>query len=239
MALCGPSANETQIQGATQSLAMSMQSDFQQRFAQQSSVLQNLNNSLTPIVAAGPSQAGFSAQELAAMNTSAINNAGAANKNAQQAAGNAIAGEGGGGGSGLLTGPQQAIKAGIASTSANELANTQNQITQANYQQGNANYNRAVSGEQALAGEYNPQSFGEGAQSGLGASFGEANTINTQQQAAGKAILGGVDSLLGTAGSFIAGGASNLLSGGEEAGSETGGGAEQFFSGGLNALNGG
>ena len=189
MAMCGPSANEEQIEGATQSLAMSMESDFQQRFAQQSSVLQNLNNSLTPIVAAGPNQTGFSAEELAAMNTSAINNAGAANKNAQQAAGNAIAGEGGGGGSGLLTGPQQAIKAGIATSTGNELADTQNQITQANYQQGNANYNRAVSGEQALAGEYNPQSFGEGAQSGLGASFGEANTINTQQQALGKGLL--------------------------------------------------
>lgn len=206
MSMCGPSSAETQIEGATQSLAMSMQSDFQQRFAQQSSVLANLNNAVTPIVAAGPNQQGFGPEELAAMNTQAINSTGAANRNAQMAAGNAIAGEGGGGGSGLLTGPQQAIKAGIATESANNLADTQSQIVQKNYDVGRSNYNNAVAGEQALSGEYNPQSFGSGAQSGLGASFGEANTINTQDQAAGKAILSGASSLLGD----VTGGLANL-----------------------------
>jgi hypothetical protein len=225
MAACGPSGSETAIEGANQSLAMSLQANYQQRFAQQNQVLNNLNQSLSPIVAAGPSQQGFSPEELASLNTQAINSAAAANKNAQQAAGNAIAGEGGGGGSGLVSGTQAAIKAGISSNSANQLANTQNEITQANYNQGNQNYQRAIGGEQALAGDYNPQSFANGAESGFGQSFSEANQINQQNQQETKSIIGGIGSLAGAA----TGGVGNL----DTTGSSTAGEQALNFFGGL------
>src|ERR1035437_458627 len=186
MSLCGPSAQETAIQGQTQSLATTMAGDFSTRFASQNQVLSNLNNSLTPIVAAGPNQQGFTGEELASMNTSAINNAAAANRNAVQATGNAIAGQNG---SGLESGIQQAIKGGIASNVANNFADTQNQIVQNNYATGRSNYKEGVAGMQALSGDYAPQTFGQEAQSGFNSAFGQADKINTQQQAVGKDIL--------------------------------------------------
>jgi hypothetical protein len=218
---------------------MNLAANAQQRFADQSTLLSDINASLSPIVAAGPEQTGFSAEELAAKNTAAINNAAAANRNAQQAAGNVIAGQGGGAGSGIESGVQQAIKAGISSTEAGNLANQQNEIVQQNYDVGRSNYKTALAGEQALSGDYNPEAFNQEAQAGLSSSFSEANQINTQQQAAGKAILSaGAGLLNSTITPFVTGGISNVLSGGSQAGSETGGGVEQFFSGGLNALNG-
>lgn len=236
MAMCGPSQQETIAQGSQQSLAMSMEADFQKRFAGQDQLLQNLNNSLTPIVAAGPEQQGFSASELAAKNTQAINSSAAANRNARQSAGNAIAGQNNS--SGLESGIHRAIEAGIGSEAANQLASEQNNITQQNYDVGRSNYRTAVAGSQALAGQYDPTAFSSGAKSGLDSSFSMADRINTQQQAKGKAIAGGLSSLAKSALSFGTGGISNVLAGGANAGSGHSGGVGNFFSGGLDALMG-
>lgn len=246
MGWCGPSASEQTIAGAQSSLALSMQSDFQTRFAKQSTLLDNLNASLTPVIAAGPEQQGFSPEELAARNTQAINAAGAANRNAVQSASNSMAGRGqsrgapgvGGGDSGLQSGIESAIRGGIASSSANQLANAQNEITSENYAVGRSNYRTALAGSQALSGEYNPQGFGGMAQSGLSTAFGEEDKINSENQAVGRDILGAVTGIGKAALGFATGGISNLISGGRNAGSESGGGAEQFFSGGLDALRG-
>jgi hypothetical protein len=98
---CGPSSAESISQGAEQSLAQEMQSNYATRFADQQQVLDRLNQSLSPIVAAGPNQQGFSPKELANLNTQAINTTGAAARNATQAAQTSLAGCGGGGDSGL------------------------------------------------------------------------------------------------------------------------------------------
>jgi hypothetical protein len=201
-----------------------MSANAQQRFAQQSTLLNNINASLSPIVAAGPEQQGFSAEELAARNTAAINNAGAANRNAQQAAGNAIAGQGAGGGSGLESGIQQAIKSGISSTEAGNLANQQNEIINQNYDVGRSNYKTALAGEQALSGDYNPEAFTQEAQNGLNTSFSEANTINTQNQALGKDILSAGSMALGA----VSGGIGNLDTTGSSSAGEQ---ALNFFGG--------
>lgn len=223
MGMCGPSSEEKQAQAGTAELAKSMAAAFNTRFAQQSQLLGSLNTAMSPIVAAGSSQQGMSAQELATLNTQAINSASAANRNAQMAAGNVLAGRGGGGTSGLISGPEQAIRAGISSDVANTLATNQLGITAENYAVGRENYNKAVAGELALSGEYNPQSFGQGATTAFGQSFGEASQINKESQAFGKDILNAGLAVAGGAGSFITGGMSNVLAGGAEAGSETGG----------------
>ena len=232
MAICGPSSAESAIEGQTQSLASSMMSDFQERYGAQSAVLQQLNDAYAPVVAAGPSQTGFSAEELAARNTAAINASGAAATHAQQFASNAMAGQGGefgtpGGTSGLESGIQQQIKASIASEQAGNLGAEQNKIIAQNYATGRQNYQQATAGMQALTGAYSPTPFSSGAETGLGTAFGESNQINTQQQAGAKALL---NAGLDVAGS-LSGGFSNLAAGGALAGSETGGGVEQFLSG--------
>lgn len=207
MGICGPSAAEKSQQAQTESLENTLTANYNSRFATQTDVLNNINSQLGQVVSAGPNQQGFSAPELAAYNTQAINAAGAANKNAQQAAALGPAAQSS---SGLTSGIQSAIRSGISSSVANQLSGAQLGITAANYGQGRQNYQNALGGELSVAeGEApNPNSaLTAGAQN-----FGEANTIQNEigQEFSGIAgtvggllkggITGGADFLGGTEG---------------------------------------
>ena len=228
--MCGPSSAEKSVQAQSQSFSNLLQAHYGTLFGQQQGVLNAINRSISPILAAGPNQRGFSAEESAALNTQAINSAGAANRNARQAAANFAAGEGGGGTSGLTSGIQRQINASIASGSANELANAQNQITQADFNQGNANFWRAQGGANALAAGYNPNSAASDTIGEQGQAFSQAHTINQENNQKWQTIAGAVT---GLAGGFLTGGLSNL-----GAGESFGEGAGDFFKGGLSALGG-
>jgi hypothetical protein len=220
--MCGPTNSEKTLQGQSQSFASLLQGNYNTLFGNQLNTLNSISKSLSPILAAGPSQQGFSAAESAALNTSAINNAGAANRNAQQAVGNFTAGQGGGGSTGILSGVTGQLKSAVASQSANQLATSQNQITQANYAQGNQNYWRAQGGMNQLAEGYSPNSAQSGAISSNQNSFQQASTIQQQQNQEDQEIAGGVASLAMSGATF-------------GAGAMGGGGLE----GGLSALAGG
>jgi hypothetical protein len=217
-----------------QSLSHQLAADFGSRFASQTQLLSSLNSSLQPLLAAGPSQQGFSGQERAALNTSAINNAGAAARNARQAAGNFAAGQNNS--SGLQSGVQKQINASIDSSAANNLATNQNQIVQADYNAGRQNYQEAVAGLNALSGQYNPGQFSGQAQSGINDQFSMDKEINAENNAKQAAIAGGIASLAGDALTFGMGGFGNLDTTGGSTGGEQAG---NFFSGGIKALGGG
>jgi hypothetical protein len=224
--MCGPSGSEKSLAAQSQSLSSLMQADFGQRFGQQSSVLQSLNQSLSPIVAAGPSQQGMSSSELATLNTSAINSAGAAARNARAAAGNFSAGQNNT--SGLTSGITKQINAGVDSAAANTLATNQLGITKANYDQGSANYWRALGAQQGVANAYDPSAFGSQAIGANSNAFGQAKTITDQTNAEQAAIAGGISSI---AGGFLTGGLSNL-----GPGESFGEGAGDFLKGGLGGI---
>src|ERR1700681_3187483 len=94
--MCGPSNSMTAIAGQQQSLSSTLQADYNQQFANQSGVLQNLNNIFTPIAEAGPSQTGWSPQETAAINTQIGEGVGGNYAKASQALNNQLATRGGG-----------------------------------------------------------------------------------------------------------------------------------------------
>jgi hypothetical protein len=231
--MCGPSSQEKLLSGQSANFASILQGNYGTLFGNQSAVLAAINKSLSPILAAGPSQQGFSAGERAALNTQAINSAGAASRNAQQAAANFGAGQGGGGTSGLQSGIQKQIQGSIASASAGQLATAQNQITQADYNQGTQNYWRAAGGMQSLAEGYSPNAAQGGAISENQAAFGQAQTITEQQNQKEQAIAGGIVGLATSALTFGAGGLAGM--GASAAGASQPG---AFLSGGLSALGG-
>jgi hypothetical protein len=220
--MCGPTSQEEELQGQSQAFSTLLQGNYNTLFGNQLNVLNSINRSLSPILAAGPSQQGFSAPTLAAMNTQAINASGAASRNAQQAVANFGAGQGGGGSSGLISGVQRQLQGAVASQSANQYANAQNNITLANYSQGNTNFWRAQGGADQLAAGYSPNSAQGGAISANQTSFGEASAIQQQQQQEDQMIAGGVTALAMGGASFAAG-------------AMNGGGLQ----GGLQALSGG
>jgi len=208
--MCGPTSSEKLLEGQSQSFSSMLQGNYSTLFGNQLDVLGAINKSLSPILAAGPNQQGFSAQELAALNTQAINSAGAAARNASQAVGNFGAGQGAGGSTGIVSGVQKQLQSSVASSSANQLATTQDQITQANYNQGSANYWRAQGGMEQLAQGYSPNAAASAGIESNKNAFGEASTIQQQQQQEDQMIAGGITSL--ATGAIGAANGSDLLS---------------------------
>jgi hypothetical protein len=179
--------------------------------------MKNLNNIFTPIAEAGPSQTGFSGGELAALNTQALDTTGANYANAARSLGGQLAGRSTAAGE---TGPTMALKGQLASSAAGQLSGEQLGITQADYAQGNQNYQQATGGLAALNNSYQTGSAGESGTSANKSAFGEADEIAQQQAQEDQAIAGGITSVGMDALTFGAGAA--------------GGGG---FSGGMAALN--
>ena len=111
--MCGPSGSEKQLAGQSASFSNTLQQDFNSRFAGQNEILQSLNNNLSNL-SEGIVPQGFDPKTLAALNTSAIDTTGANYANAARAVGGQLAGRGGD--SGLESGVDQQIKAGLASS---------------------------------------------------------------------------------------------------------------------------
>jgi hypothetical protein len=199
--MCGPSSSEKSLQQGSENFSQLLNNNYQALYGNQADVLKEIGNSLSPTLAAGPSQQGFSAAELAARNTQAINSSAAAGRNAAQAARTFGAGEGGGGTSGLTSGITKQIEGSIASQTTNNLATQQNNIVNENYQQGNQNYWRAEGGLQTLGQQYGSaaSSAETGAINENADSFGQASQITKENNQEAETIAGGITSLAGAA----------------------------------------
>jgi hypothetical protein len=219
--MCGPSGSETQINAQQESLASQLNADFSSRFQSQSDLLSKLSSSISPIIAAGPNQQGFNAAESAVLNTQAINASGAAARNAKQVAGNFSAGQNNS--SGLQSGVQQQIEGSIDSSAANQLATEQNQITQANYNQGRQNYFAGLNALQGVTSQYDPTQFSSQAGQNYSTSFNQADKIQQEKNQEQADIAGGLASLAMDSATF--------------GGGALGGGGFDF-AGGLQALTG-
>lgn len=111
----GPSQQQEQLAGQAQQLSGTANNGFATELQNSLGTQNAISSQLNPIFQGGVNQQGESAQELAAQNTAAINNAGAASRNAEQAVGAQLAGQGGGAGSGQISGVGQQIRGSIAS----------------------------------------------------------------------------------------------------------------------------
>jgi hypothetical protein len=148
--LCGPSASEQALSNQAGSFSTTLQNNYGSQFANQNSVLSALNASLSPTVAGGPSQQGWSPAQAAAVNTNILDTTAANYQNAQRASQTALAGRGGGAANSNIaaSGIDSQIGASYASQAAGQTASEENQALQANYAQGNANYNNAVGNQE-------------------------------------------------------------------------------------------
>lgn len=156
----GASKQQTDLAQQGQDLSKAMSADFNATYAEQSDLLGDLNKSLSPIVAAGPSQQGLSPAAAAAQTTQALDTSGAESANLARAVGNSFAGRGGGSSSGLISGIETQAKEQAAAQSENQLATTLNTNTWNNYQLGNQNWRTALAGQTQIAGLENPASLG-------------------------------------------------------------------------------
>lgn len=195
--MCGPSSQQQSLLDSQSSFMTQLMQNYSTNFANQQAVLANLNQTLGPIVKAGVNQEGFSPAEKAALTTQAINDTAGNYKNAAVTQNNELANRND---SGNLpqSGVDQAIKARLKSAAAGQLSQQELGITEADYATGRSNFNNAVSGEEALAGIYNPNQTAGLANQANNNAFGEATEINQEQSQMEADIAGGITSLATT-----------------------------------------
>lgn len=192
---CGPSSAETSAAQTQSSFAQMLYNNYSTYFGEQSDILNEIKNSMSPILAAGPNQTGFSAAENAALNTEATDTNAAAAAKASTAVNSELAGRGDN--SGLESGVDQQIQAGIKSQAAGNLAAEQNEITQENYATGRQNYFQAAGALGNTAEQFNPASIGSEFNTGEENAFGMNEQIQQQNNALGQDLLGGALGLAG------------------------------------------
>jgi hypothetical protein len=187
----GPSSGEQNAYDNQVGITNSMRSAFNQQYAQQQGVLNQLNGQIMRIQS-GNTGPGFGGAENASR-IALIQNQGAAQaRNAIQAERTQSAGVGGGGTSGLARSAaiNRQISGGIEALAG---ANTSNQLINEqgeNFAQGRANATQAASGFQALAGDYTPSTYAGQASQSNQAQFGQADKINQENIASSQAAFG-------------------------------------------------
>jgi len=163
--------------------------------------LSSLTKAFTPILAAGPGQEGFSAQELSTLRNQVSQ--GTANDYAQAITGvkQQLASRGGGD-TFLPSGADAQILTQVATAAAQEKANQDLGITREDYAVGRQNWLTASNVLGSTAGLYNPTGFAGSANTAGNDAFGSATEINKENQAGSPwGAIGGI--LGGVAGSFL------------------------------------
>jgi hypothetical protein len=159
-------------------------------FGQFESVSQNLLKQLQPIVAAGPSQYGFSTAEDANLRSTATTADAAAVKNAQIAANQQITASNGGAKL-MPTGAADQLKQEADVAGAQKLSSDEEGITAAGYTQGVQNYDTALGAEGSVMGLMNPNNFAGAANQG-GSSANGAIEAATQADDGWMSMIGGL-----------------------------------------------
>jgi hypothetical protein len=194
--VCGPSHDQETLFGNSQALSTLMAANFNQRFADQSELINSLRTVMTPIVNAGPDQQGMGPQELAALKTQSGESVGQNYAKATAALNNQLAVRGGGAGD-VTSGAEGQLKSELASAAAAQSSNEDLAITKANYDLGRQNWLQATAGLNALVGETNPGQLGSLSLDANKNAFGEATQIQDMKNQEEASIAGGVTALAG------------------------------------------
>lgn len=180
----GNSTDES-AQHSVSAFSSQLMSKFSQVFGAQSQALNFLSGKMTSMMA---NPTGFTPGAMAAMNTAATTGVATAYNNAETAAKEVAAQQGG---NGLPSG----VAAQVAGENANAAAQTesaaQNQIQLANAQQEQSNYWNAASGEAQVASLENPASYAGEAIGGYGALSGLVNADTAASQSSFGGIMEG------------------------------------------------
>jgi hypothetical protein len=171
----------------------SLQQAFEAQYGKQSAQIDYLNSILKPM-AQNPT--GLSQQGLTAMRTSASDTIAAQGVNARAAVAADAAAKGGG--TGLPSGVQAQIDAGMSVSQAQQESGAQNQITQYNENVKQTNFWNAINGLSGNAAMMNPQSYAGEANGGSSALAGLGTAAYQSQQSGWlNAALGGLGAAAG------------------------------------------
>jgi hypothetical protein len=173
---------------------------FTQQYATQKGQLAYLQSKMQPMI---DNPTGYSAQQLAALRTSATDTNAQQYQNAQAALNNQVSQASGGSKLAGVSGAVTESTAALLNAEAQQQSQSQNQITEANANLQQQNYWMAINALNGVAAQENPLGYSSAATSGSGAVAGlsQAVTAANQSQLLGAlgGIAGGVGSALGGA----------------------------------------
>jgi hypothetical protein len=194
----GASATQEDLQSQEAAFYKQQTQAYTTAYSNFKGIQDRLNAQFDPIIAKGPNQMGYNAAELTDLNTVATEGTATNYAAAKRALQQDIATEGGGTGTVNLTGgPSNQLREQLASTAAGVQSQEQLQIQQSGYQQGYNEYQNAVSGEEAVAGGWNPNAFSSSATSSAGAANTEANAVQTANASTWNAVMGALGGIAG------------------------------------------
>lgn len=234
---CGTHGAENNAAAQQSAFTSQMTSQASQVFGADNGTWNAMQNAYSQLLAAGPSQHGFSAAQLSAMNSAAITSGANTTRGIEAMIGGKQAGAGGGNAPNA-SGIGISDRAKYAEAVAGQTAGILNANTQADYAQGNKNWQNAGEGIRSAPGVYsNLSGVDSAAQTGLDRNMENAQAADAASNwwikpvagavAAGAAFIPGAGGVIA---SQVAGGfAKGLGSGGgqmapgSQIGSNTGG----------------
>ena len=193
---CGASAAQKQLSQEQANFYQELSANYATVFPEQQQILAALTSEFQPILAAGPSQTGFSAAEEASLRTEASDTTANAAQQADVALGGKEASMGDGS---IPSGAHLQLESGLLNSAAQENAGLQNQITQENYSVGRQNFLTAASALSSTANLENPNSYASAATT----SGQAANTTMNDIAQENSAWMGPVFGLIGGIGGAV------------------------------------
>src|SRR5690242_2392867 len=148
--MCGSSSEQNQVNQAQIGFYNALTQNYKTTFGQNQAILNELQSSLAPIIAAGPNQQGFSQGELTALDTQATDASAQNYKQASQALNERFAAAGGN--QFIPSGAQEQLNSELATSSLNNLTNNRLGITEKGFDVGRQNFTNAVGALSAAPG---------------------------------------------------------------------------------------
>jgi hypothetical protein len=196
--MCGDTSSQDQNYQEQADFAKQMITENSTVFGEQQSILTGLNAGFSKIIAAGPSQTGFSADQKNNLDTQVTESVAGNNAKAAKALGNNQAAMGGGD-TFIPSGVKAQQNEQLAATALSTDSSLHSQVLQADYAQGNTNYNNAVTGEEGVANMLNPVGYSGATTSADTGAANEANAIAASASAPFTAVMGALGGVAGAA----------------------------------------
>lgn len=197
--MCGATQQQQDITDEQQQFYQQLAQEYSTIFGQSQGITGALTSAFQPILAAGPSQQGFSAQQLQDLSTKNTEGVATDYAQAQRATAQALAARGGGD-TFLPSSVSQNLLSANANAAAATRASNQNTINLQNYAQGYSNWQQAAGVLGQTAGLINPNSYSSSITNAGSAASTSAAAVAAAANSPWNAAFGALGSAAGLAG---------------------------------------
>ena len=197
--MCGATAAQTNLQQQQAQFYQQMMQSYSTVFSEDQDLLGAVTSSMSPIIAAGVNQKGFSPAEETDLETQAKEGVAQGYDNAQTALNEKFAAMGGDASTTATSGGAKQISEELASQDVTTTSQDLQQILEANYATGRQNYFQAVGAEESAASLLNPEGYSGAATNAGSASGTTANQIAQANNSVWQSVVAGLGGIAGAA----------------------------------------